>query len=339
MRFNPFRKKRTVKSFAAPKRVFKNPFFNRESFADIFFRKLKVHYGLIVLLIFGLVYLFFYSELFQIHFIAVKGAQKISPTLVESFVRDELAKSSLGIFTRSNYFFFSEKSAKKAVKEKINQTVALEEFELKKKFPRTVSLTLKEVVPSLTWLSAANYYYLDKNGIVAQLITEKEVNQDFPLLEDKNNFALTPQEQIVSPLLLKAVPLIQKNLARINLAVDHFLIPELKCYFEPTEEAEDINANKNANSNFNSNDNQNENSNVNTNSTNQSITCDLKEKLKQLNYISVLTEEKFEVYFAVDQAIDKQVDNLNLVLTTKLKGKTAGLKYIDLRFENRIYYQ
>ncbi|MFA5070153.1 MAG: hypothetical protein WC528_02625 [Patescibacteria group bacterium] len=343
MRFNPFRKRRTVKSFTPAKTVFKNPFFNREKFTDVFFRTLKIHYGFIVLLIFGLVYLIFFSEIFQIHFIVVKGANKVPVQTIENYVKEELSLKRLNFLPQSNYYFFDEKSARVKVREKIEKTIALEEYNFKKVFPRTVTVTLKEAIPSLTWWNGTSYYYLSATGLVAQTVLENEVNKEYPLIEDLNKLSVSPQDQTVSAEWLGAISEIRQNLAKINLPVDHFIVPIITCYNPdlPEEEESEITLNLNANTNLNANKNINSNKNENLNeNTNTSLPpCQLKEELNKLKQINVLTAEGYQIYLAADQDIAKQIENLNLVLASKLKGKTSTLKYIDLRFENRIYYQ
>ncbi|MFH1366618.1 MAG: hypothetical protein ABIH38_01360 [Patescibacteria group bacterium] len=345
MRFNPFRKRRTVKGFAAPKRVFKNPFFSRENFSDVLFRTLKIHYGLIILLTFGLLYLIFFSEIFQIRFIVVKGAVKVPAETIESYVREELSGQRLGFLPQSNYFFLDEKSVREKVREKIQATIGLEEYSLDKRFPRTVSVRLKETIPSLTWKTGSDYYYLDKSGIVAQSVAEEEVDKNFPLIEDLNNLLTAPQEQTVSPQWLASIPEITKDLGDNNLAFDHFLVPVVRCYSPelPVSTDEEITLNANGNLNENTNaeidDNENLNLNLNDNINASAPECRLKDELKKLTRIDVLMKDGYQIYLATDRNIAVQINNLNLVLTTKLKGKTSTLKYIDLRFDNRIYYQ
>lgn len=342
MRFNPFRKRRSVKGFAAPKREYKNPFFSRQNFSDVFFQKLKIHYGLIILLSFGLVYLIFFSEIFQIRFISVTGTVKVPAQTIEGYVKKELSGLRFGFLPESNYFFLDEKSARNKVREKIQATIGLEEYSLHKRFPRTVAVVLKETIPSLTWKTGSNFYYLDKNGIVALSVPEKEVDKNFPLIEDQNNLLLSPQDQTVTSEWLAAIPQIKENLAKINLPMNHFLAPIVRCY-DPAlplpEEEIILNSNANINTNANKNINYNLNANINENTNASLPVCQLKEELQKLKQINVLTTEGYQIYLATDQDIASQIENLNLVLTSKLKGKSAALKYIDLRFENRIYYQ
>ena len=48
----------------------------------------------------------------------------------------------------------------------------------------------------------------------------------------------------------------------------------------------------------------------------------------------------WEIYFNLDQDVSKQIFNLNLVLKEKIPPEIRGnLKYIDLRFGNKVYYK
>ena len=80
------------------------------------------------------------------------------------------------------------------------------------------------------------------------------------------------------------------------------------------------------------------NSNIANTNTEIEEECNLEDKLKSNNELHVAVIDLANIYFDVSGDLKQQADNLDLVLKTTLKG-VANLEYIDLRFENRVYYK
>jgi cell division septal protein FtsQ len=54
----------------------------------------------------------------------------------------------------------------------------------------------------------------------------------------------------------------------------------------------------------------------------------------------VKTEDAWEIYFGLGENVSDQIFNLDLVLKEKISPEEKGnLEYIDLRFENRVYFK
>ncbi|MDZ7798374.1 MAG: hypothetical protein U5L76_02020 [Patescibacteria group bacterium] len=340
MRLNPFRKRRRVKPLNKPKKEYKNPFFSKENFLDIFIRKIKVHYGFFILIFFALGYLIFFSEVFQIQFIKVHGAQKTKAGSIEQMVKQELAKDRFLVFSQKNFFMFNDEKAERLLKEQIQKETGLDQFTLKKKFPRTVKITLKEIIPSITWQRKDNYFYINREGVVAQDVKKEKINPAFPLIYDVNEFYISPGDKVINNDILSHLEKIKKSLNTIGLEIERFETPVMTCPLIPQNET---NTNNNTNSDSQTNNNTNNsklnlNLNKNTNSI-YSQDCLEQEKLKKTNYINVLTTKEYLIYFDVSEDINSQINLLNTVLKTELKGQEENLKYIDLRFGRRIYYQ
>jgi len=342
MRLNPFRKRRQVKPLNRRKKEYKNPFFSKENFLDIFIRKIKVHYGFFILIFFALGYLIFFSEVFQIQFIKVQGAQKTSAQSIEKMIKKELTKDRFFIFSQKNFFMFNDERAEKTVKNEIQKETGLDEFTLKKKFPRTIKVTLKEVIPSITWQRKDNYFYINREGLVAQEVKKEEVNPNFPLIYDVNEFYINPGDKVINSQVLSSLDEIKKSLKEINVDLKCFETQVMTCpkiLKKKTEENTNTNLNNNSNSNKNTNS---ENLNLNLNTNSQLIynqDCQEQEKLIKTNYINVLTDKDYLIYFDVSKNIKDQINLLNTVLKTELKGQEKNLAYIDLRFGQRIYYK
>jgi len=55
--------------------------------------------------------------------------------------------------------------------------------------------------------------------------------------------------------------------------------------------------------------------------------------------LAVVLQNGIELYFDAELDIGSQIENLHVVLSEKLGQKINGLKYIDLRFGERVYYK
>jgi len=62
--------------------------------------------------------------------------------------------------------------------------------------------------------------------------------------------------------------------------------------------------------------------------------------ISENNKLTAKTKDGWEAYFLMDDALPKQISNLVLVLNEKIPPENRGnLLYIDLRFNNKIYYK
>jgi hypothetical protein len=56
--------------------------------------------------------------------------------------------------------------------------------------------------------------------------------------------------------------------------------------------------------------------------------------------IIAITDEGWKAYFAPQEGMEAQIDNLKLILESRLaKEQREGVEYVDLRFGNRVYYK
>lgn len=62
-------------------------------------------------------------------------------------------------------------------------------------------------------------------------------------------------------------------------------------------------------------------------------------KEKEETNLIVLTQEGWEVYLDSQDNLENQINNFLLVLRGKIKEQRKNLKYIDLRFGNRVFYK
>jgi|GEM_PF-1892835 cell division protein FtsQ len=57
------------------------------------------------------------------------------------------------------------------------------------------------------------------------------------------------------------------------------------------------------------------------------------------NTLKLVPQKGAMIYFATDDSITAQLDRLDILLSTELKGRFEKIRYIDLRFKDKLYYQ
>lgn len=55
--------------------------------------------------------------------------------------------------------------------------------------------------------------------------------------------------------------------------------------------------------------------------------------------VIIITDVGYEIYLNIGNSIDKQVEYLGVVIKDKIKDDIKKIKYIDLRFDSKIYYK
>jgi len=336
---NNFFKKRKIKRSIIYKQEYENPLFPKKPAVEKIMKYRQIFYSLAVLIILSGIYFVFYSNYFRINLIKVSGMKNFTQEEVTNFVEEGLLQSRLIIFKQFNYFLLSSSQLSNFLSEKIQTRIALDRLEIKKQYPDSLEVVIKEKEPNTVWQTASEYYYLDQKGIVVSKSNENDYNKDYPLILDQNNLLVSIKEQIVDENIISSVHSLKDKLKAINIEVDHFITPEVACPETAITENLNVNENKNNNTNASTNINkavnESENDNINTNSEE----CSLKELLKASSELSVQTKDGYKIIFDVKEDLQSQINKLTTVLETKLKGKLQSIKYIDLRFEDKIYYQ
>jgi cell division septal protein FtsQ len=59
----------------------------------------------------------------------------------------------------------------------------------------------------------------------------------------------------------------------------------------------------------------------------------------EINTLKVLPSRGAMIYFSVNDSVNAQLDRLDLLLRSELKGRFEKIQYIDLRFKDKLYYK
>ena len=185
-------KKRPRLSFGKPKSKRMHE-YTREEAVRLRQRVFLVIFFLILIYI---TYLLFYSNHFTIRNINISGqTEEISKAEIEETVRESLAKNHWLLFPGDNYFLAKLKSIQKT----FNEKNILIEVLVKKKFPRSLNIEVKEKIGRLIWISNEQLFILELDGkITSQLQARELVNIGVPVVYDFSNTTFDLDEQLVN---------------------------------------------------------------------------------------------------------------------------------------------
>ncbi len=270
-----------------------------------------------------IIYHFFYSNAFKITSVSIQGTENVSEYALRNIIEEQMNRSRFLIFSQDNLLLFNKGKAK----ENIKNSYVFEELEINKEFPHTLAIKIKEKVSTVIWITEGEekkHYYLDLNGVVLGEIPPEEAESVI------NGEKLTgdDEEQVVN-----VEDLENSERAETNenggeatiFPVIHDLSGETPDIKEQVLDADAINFII-------------------------SLAVKFPEVIdgKSIKYfatpeanttrIHALTEEGWEAYFESTKDLDKQLNNLHLVLNEKIRD-LSKIQYIDLRFDERIYYK
>lgn len=320
---------------------------------------------LILIPLIALAWFFLYSSVFRIDQVFIEGNEELSREQITDVVTNTMNERRWFILPQSNIFLLSSERLKNA----LDEAYVFESLSIDRHFRyMSLSVNVKERIPGLTFVSQNRSYYLDLHGFVTHAVGEgEEIRPTFPVVRDHNNRPTAVKQQMMSEPMVQALFTIRESLPKETpFTIESFVLPQVTCHETIEEEipliieipedeaAELLNANTNQNTNqkINANTNQNLNSNSNENSNANVSLLDTGEKVlrkKEVevpckDYLTVLQDlharlnDGPEVYFDSTRPIEPQVMKLKSTVEHELPD-VKGITYIDLRFEDRVFYK
>lgn len=327
--------------------------------------------GIIVLLVGASLYLIFGTNYFIIKNINISGNKNISQDEINSLIDDYTNTNRCYFISTKNWLFFQPIKAQNSIKEGISNKFALADVKIYKKWPNTINITITERIPGLVWVSKDQYYYLDLEGFTTEKITSKQdVKQDFPIIYDKNEIEIVENKQVIAKKLVDFILSLSEELTKAGFKIDSYSIPKITCEeqqykmekiiteeIDKTSDKELKEKKKKILDRYNKgeitaeesillldnlkNANVNENNNTNSSETMewQAVTvpkeCDYAKIIKE---IDVKTTDNYEIYFDSSLDLNTQIKNLQQTISQKIKD-IKKIKYIDVRYLDRVYYK
>ncbi|TSC96290.1 MAG: Uncharacterized protein Athens101410_4 [Parcubacteria group bacterium Athens1014_10] len=278
----------------------------------------KFYFWLVFLMACGLFYFCFYCDFFLIKEITIlrdNGAagQKVSDEEVKNTIFSVFLKNRFFIFPQGNFLIFDKKAAEEIIKE--NQQI--EDVFIKKIFPDKLKITIKEknAVANLALLEKnfdqeelADKISSFENSSSTEFMESKEEIKDkykYYLIDKKGDILEERGEAILN------LPLIydQREISQYPYLNQEELLFILELFKKFPQRLKDIDIN--------------------------SFKIGDSEKSKLI----AATSEGWEIYFDFNEDVKNQLEKLFLILQEKIKQERGNLEYIDLRFENRVYYK
>ncbi len=166
---------------------------------------------IIFLLIIGSGYLIFFSGLLNINNYNVEGYDH--PELVKSLILEETEDN----FIKSNILFFP----KNHLTNVLSGDPQIEDIIIKKKYPDTILVIIKETKPSIIWISAGDKYFISDRGEVLG----EAADENLPEIFDAANIKPKIGERVASPTFINFIKIIYEKfegvtgtkIARINI--------------------------------------------------------------------------------------------------------------------------
>lgn len=126
--------------------------------------------GILILIIFGgIFYLICFHSFFQVKVIKIFGNQKVATEDLENLVNEKITQKVL-FFPSRSIFFANFSEIKKEILKNFPQ---VEETDLKREFPDTLFLQIKERKPVAVFCEEANCFFIDKHGIIFESAVTK----------------------------------------------------------------------------------------------------------------------------------------------------------------------
>ncbi|MDP2656374.1 MAG: hypothetical protein Q8P11_02315 [bacterium] len=256
------------------------------------------------------VYFIWFSSYFVIDYIDITGANGLDMTGVRRVIFSQMTGYRYHLFPKKNIWFFDSESARHAIWEEY----AISELSIEKKKPNSLKINVFEEPFQSIWYSQGKYYKMDGRGIIIKEV-DHELLRDipYPLPHAGINGGVVPIKRPPKLNALKA--------------------PEL-LFIQDV----DGSAVESGNSVLSSNVVQ-AIGDVRSKLALQQISIYYVITKLQEHDMEVFTTEGWGIKLNVFEHVDAQIEHLREVLTQKIKEDRFMLDYIDVRFDNRIYFK
>lgn len=160
-----------------------NPFFRnrqKKSSTHKSRRSFLLFFIILFLLLSGLFYFFFISNSFSLQDVQVNGLTRSSNKELVALVWSQSEESRLLVFKQSNLFFFEDNELRKD----LNQNFSFAKVEIKKKWPHTLVINVKERTLAFIWQDGTGKYFSDGDGcLIPEIKPSPKDEKLYPILK------------------------------------------------------------------------------------------------------------------------------------------------------------
>lgn len=178
------------------KATYRNPRRQKEEKKKLNTRRYSIIFGVLIILA-GLVYLFFFSPVFKINKIIISGTNKADwQAKIEQMIKDQQQQTLLVTFLQqANIILFNSHS----LKQKILNNFDLEAIQVIKNYPKTLKIELKQKKPALIWRSGNNFYAVNQQGVLIKSISIDDLEFDLPTVSFNTTTDVSLNQSIIQP--------------------------------------------------------------------------------------------------------------------------------------------
>lgn len=301
----------------------------------------------------ALAWVLVYSTILRVKGIYIEGNEELSREEIQQTVQAFLETKRWMILPQSNILLLSGLRLSNT----LYSAYVFESIEIDKHFRyQSLTVKVKERIPGLTFMSQNTTYYLDLKGFVTHEVGEGEdVRKTFPVVKDHNNRETKIKDQMITDGMVQSLFAIHTLLPKeTSFTIDSYILPKVTCRKTIQEEIpvlieENTNSTLTVNSALNVNGDEAENAPLlNANNSQREIQRTVtREKeieapcenyLTTIKSLNVRLRDGQEIYFDSTRPIEGQIEKLKVSLAQELPDM-KGIEYIDLRFEDRVFYK
>ena len=313
------------------KKEYKNPYFKKTRPRN---RRLIASFILLGLTALGWLYLFYFSPYFIIKHVSITGLVEIPENDFRELVNGYFNEKKLLIFKNNNIFTCNEVG----LQQHVTGQYSFENIIVKKEYPNRVYVEVTEKASSFIWSENDKEFLVDKAGEVVKKYLPKYDYLNLPRI-------FGPYDVITEEILDQEMVIIAED-ALVDL-------PESEDAASKKEESEEL-----------SKDSVEEEEVIEPkeyqisqrviSSEKASFALKLYEYLKDVegikfsfyempslksSQLNAVFDSGLKIYFNMDKEPEHQNNTLMFLRNGELKNKINTLKYIDLRFGDRVYYK
>ncbi|MFA5247841.1 MAG: cell division protein FtsQ/DivIB [Patescibacteria group bacterium] len=177
------------KNFDYYKKKLENPFYNKKKrITDFSGLKIKIEVTILIILAGIFIWLIYFSGIFYIKNLEISGLNKIKEGEVKNLAKEQIKKSKFRFDPQDNLLFFKTKDLAKSFQENYR----FQEINLKKKWPNSLIMEIKEKTLTAVWLEDGKYYYLDSEGYVLGEADLLEIDgRKYPVIQNESTLKIT----------------------------------------------------------------------------------------------------------------------------------------------------
>lgn len=139
---------------------------------------------------------------------------------VEEIIKKELEGPRLIIYKNNNLILFNSPKAKNDILGEIKE---IKYLTIRKKFPDSLEITIKEKKPKIGWVTANKNFLIDEDGFIL-----KETNdfKGLPVVKDISNLPVSNDKKVTYPNFISFIEDATEKLKNLKLDYDYIEIKE-----------------------------------------------------------------------------------------------------------------